>query len=289
MPRMHPSDLQDVEIELLIRAMQRCHGYDFSQYSEASFKRRVQNLLPHFRLRNVSELTERVIHEDGFVNQVIQRLSVPVSEMFRDPEVFAALRAEVLPVLASYPRLNIWQAGCARGEEVYSMAILLEEEGLYDRSQIYATDFNDAALETAQEGVYPAASAKQYAENYLKAGGKRSLHDYFHARYERIKLDEKLKRNITFANHNLVSDGVFSEVQLILCRNVLIYFADPLKQRVFKLFRDSLVRNGYLCLGNRESIQFSGVADDFQAVSEHARIYRLRKPEGSRKSKKETA
>lgn len=159
------------------------------------------------------------------------------------------------------------------------MAILLQEEGLYDRSQIFATDFNDAALERAQEGVYPASAAKQYADNYLKAGGRSSLHDYFHARYERIKLDESLKRNITFANHNLVSDGVFSEVQLILCRNVLIYFADPLKERVLKLFRDSLVRSGFLWLGNRESLQFSAVASDFSAFSGDARIYRLNRAE----------
>ena len=275
---MHPSDRQDVEIELLIRALQRCHGYDFSGYSAASFKRRVQNLLTHFNLRTVSDLTARVIHEDGFVNEMVARLSVPVSEMFRDPEVFAALREHVLPVLASYPRIAIWQAGCARGEEVYSMAILLQEEGLYDRCQIYATDFNDAALERAQEGVYPAQEARQYAENYLKAGGRGSLHDYFHARYDRIKLNDDLKRNITFANHNLVSDGVFSEVQLILCRNVLIYFADPLKERVLSLFRDSLVRSGFLCLGSRESLQFSGVAPDFSTVSDAARIYRLKQP-----------
>lgn len=273
---MHPSDRQDIEIELLIRALQRCHGYDFSGYSSASFKRRVQNLLTHFNLATVSELTARVIHEDGFVNEMIARLSVPVSEMFRDPTVFAALRRDVLSVLASYPRITIWQAGCARGEEVYSMAILLQEEGLYERCQIYATDFNDAALERAQEGVYPASEARQYAENYQKAGGRGSLHDYFHARYDRIKLDDSLKRNITFANHNLVSDGVFSEVQLILCRNVLIYFADPLKDRVLRLFRDSLVRNGFLCLGSRESLQFSAIADGFSVVSEPARIYRLK-------------
>lgn len=272
---MHLSDRQDVEIELLIRALQRCHGYDFSQYSVASFKRRVQSLVIHCGARSVSEVTERVIHEEGFVNEAVMRLSVPVSEMFRDPGIFNTLRKEVLPVLASYPRIRIWQAGCARGEEVYSMAILLKEEGLYDRSQIFATDFNDTALAYAQEGVYSLKEAKQYAENYQKAGGRGSFSDYFHARYERIKLNDDLKKNITFANHNLVSDGVFSEVQLILCRNVLIYFADPLKERVLKLLRDSLVRSGFLCLGNRESIQFSSVGAEFSEVSNASRIYRL--------------
>lgn len=274
---MHPSDQQDVEIELLIRALKRAHGYDFSQYAPASFKRRVQNLLALFSAGSVSALTTRILHEDGLVHEVVAKLSVPVSEMFRDPAAFLILRNEVLPVLASYPRIRIWQAGCARGEEVYSMAILLHEAGLYQRSQIYATDFNDAALARAAEAVYPAREAKQYAENYLKAGGRASLHDYFHARYERVKFSEDLKRNITFANHNLVSDGIFAEVQLILCRNVLIYFAEPLKERVLRLFRDSLVRSGFLCLGNRESLQYSSVATDFATVSAAARIYRLKR------------
>ena len=272
---MHLSDRQDVEIELLIQALQRCHGYDFSQYSLASFKRRVQSLMIHANARSISEITERVIHEDGFINEAIMRLSVPVSEMFRDPGIFNALRKDVLPVLASYPRIRIWQAGCARGEEVYSMAILLKEEGLYDRTQIFATDFNDTALAFAQEGVYSIKEAKQYADNYQKAGGRASFSDYFHARYERIKLNDDLKKNITFANHNLVSDGVFSEVQLIMCRNVLIYFAEPLKERVLKVLRDSLVRSGFLCLGNRESLQFSSIGPEFSEISQASRIYRL--------------
>ena len=271
-------DPDDVELELFIRALQLRHGYDFSGYARASLKRRVQALAIASQCRTIGELTTRIVHEDGRLPQVIAGLSVPVSEMFRNPPVFKALVAEVFPVLASYPHINIWQAGCARGEEVYTLAILLEEAGLYERSQIYATDFNDAALAHAQEGIFPVAEAKQWSENYLAAGGQHSLSDYWHARYEHLKLDARLRRHITFANHNLVADGVFCEAHLILCRNVLIYFTNELQDRVLKLFRDSLVRGGYLMLGNRESIAFAPSAAEFQTLNARARIYRLGAP-----------
>jgi len=195
--------------------------------------------------------------------------------MFRDPPVFRKLRDEVLPLLASYPRINVWQAGCAFGQEVYSLAILLEEAGLYDRSQIYATDFSDAAIARAQEGIFPAREARLYSENYLAAGGQHSLADYYHSRYELITIDARLRRNVTFANHNLVCDGVFCEAHLILCRNVLIYFTDPLQNHVLELFRDSLVRRGFLCLGTRENISFARAAQDFRAIDPRLRIFQL--------------
>jgi chemotaxis protein methyltransferase CheR len=202
-------------------------------------------------------------------------LSVPVSEMFRDPDVFRALREQVFPVLASYPQINIWQAGCAKGQEVYSLAILLEEAGLYERTQIYATDFNENALRHAQEGIYPAKEAQLWSRNYLAAGGSQSLADYYSARYELIKLDQRLRRHVIFANHNLVTDEVFCEAHLVLCRNVLIYFSDPLQDRTLALFRDSLVRGGFLCLGTRESLDFAPSAADFAPVDAALRIYRL--------------
>lgn len=267
-------EIEDIEVELFMRALQMRHGYDFSRYAPASFKRRVLNLTSSVGCRSVMELTDRLLREDELVPQVIASLSVPVSEMFRNPSVFRALREEVLPVLASYPVINIWQAGCAFGQEVYSLAILLEEAGLYDRSQIFATDFSDAALLRAQEGIFPAREARLYSENYLAAGGKRSLADYYHARYDFLKLDERLKRNVTFANHNLVCDGVFCEAHLILCRNVLIYFTNELQDHVLSLFRDSLVRNGFLCLGNRENISFASAARDFAPVCARERIFR---------------
>lgn len=271
---MARAEIEDVEIELFMRALQLRHGYDFSRYAPASFKRRVLNLAANAGCRTILELTDRLLRDDELVPQVIAGLSVPVSEMFRNPSVFRVLREEVLPVLASYPVINIWQAGCAFGQEVYSLAILLEEAGLYERSQIFATDFSDAALVRAQEGIFPAREARTYSENYLAAGGKRSLSDYYHARYDFMKLDERLKRNVTFANHNLVCDGVFCEAHLILCRNVLIYFTNTLQDHALALFRDSLVRNGFLCLGNRENIDFASAARDFTAVSARERIYR---------------
>ena len=275
MPRPDP---EEVELELFVRALQLRHGYDFSQYARASLKRRVLNLAVTHQCKTIGELTARVIRDDAFVSQVVSGLSVPVSEMFRNPYVFKTLVQDVFPVLASYPHINIWQAGCARGQEVYSLAILLEEAGLYERTQIYATDFNDAALASAQEGIFPVQEARAYAENYLAAGGAHTLNHYCLAKYEHIKLDESLKRNITFANHNLVADGVFCEAHLILCRNVLIYFTNPLQDHVLGLFRNSLVRGGFLCLGNKEGIDFAPNAREFVALNARARIYRLGPP-----------
>ncbi len=268
-------EVEDVELDLFVRALKLRHGYDFGEYARASFRRRVQSLLQSTNSATIGELTARVLRDDALLPVVIAGLSVPVSEMFRDPPVFRKLRDEVLPLLASYPRINIWQAGCAFGQEVYSLAILLEEAGLYDRSQIYATDFSDAAIARAQEGIFPAREARLYSENYLAAGGQHSLADYYHSRYELITIDARLRRNVTFANHNLVCDGVFCEAHLILCRNVLIYFTDPLQNHVLELFRDSLVRRGFLCLGTRENISFARAARDFRAIDPRLRIFQL--------------
>ncbi|WP_386065624.1 CheR family methyltransferase [Tahibacter sp. UC22_41] len=268
-------DVEEVELDLFVRALKLRHGYDFGEYARASFRRRVQSLLQSTNSATIGELTARVLRDDALLPVVIAGLSVPVSEMFRDPPVFRKLRDEVLPLLASYPRINVWQAGCAFGQEVYSLAILLEEAGLYDRSQIYATDFSDAAIARAQEGIFPAREARLYSENYLAAGGQHSLADYYHSRYELITIDARLRRNVTFANHNLVCDGVFCEAHLILCRNVLIYFTDPLQNHVLELFRDSLVRRGFLCLGTRENISFARAAQDFRAIDPRLRIFQL--------------
>jgi len=266
-------DIEDIEVQLFVRAMQLRHGYDFSEYAPASLKRRVQQLVRTHGVASISELNSRLLHEDGFVTRVIEGLSVPVSEMFRDPPVFRALRDKVFPVLASYPEINIWQAGCAHGQEVYSLAILLEEAGLYERSRIYATDFNDAALAIATDGIYATREARDWSRNYMEAGGSHSLSDYYSARYDFIKLDKRLRRNVTFFNHNLVTDEVFCEAHLILCRNVLIYFSNPLQDRTLGLFRDSLVRGGFLCLGTRENIDFSPAGAGFTDVEHALRIY----------------
>jgi len=267
-------DLDDIELDLFVEALRRRHGHDLSQYARPSLKRRVQGLVRQHGLEHSGELTSRMLRHAAFLPQVIEGLSVPVSEMFRDPFVFAALRTKVFPTLASYPSINIWQAGCAHGEEVYSLAILLEEAGLYDRCQVYATDFSDAALARAREGIFPAREARAASLRYQQAGGSRTLADYYHARYDLVKLDAALCRNVVFANHNLATDGVFCEAHLILCRNVLIYFSNPLQDRTLALFADSLVRGGFLCLGTKENLALASAAINFATVDGPARIFR---------------
>jgi chemotaxis protein methyltransferase CheR len=267
---MHLTDKIDIE------ALRLRHGYDFSEYAPASFKRRVQALADKLKARSISELTERLIHDEALIGVVIEHLSVPVSELFREPRSFRVLRERVLPELASFPHLNVWQAGCANGEEVYSLAAILHECGLYERTQIYATDISDAALAKAADGIYPARELALFTDNYHRAGGTASLDRYFTHRYDLLKVDEELKRNITFANHNLVSDGVFGEMHLVLCRNVLIYFSDALQNRVLRLFRDSLGRGGYLCLGSKETLSLSEAARDFRPVMPGVPVFALK-------------
>jgi chemotaxis protein methyltransferase CheR len=279
---MKAHDIQDIEVDLLVEALYRRHGYDFRHYARASLKRRVAGLASAFGCVHISELIPRLLHDPELGRRILPKLSVPVTDMFRDPAVFLALRRQVLPVLASYPRINIWQAGCASGEEVYSLAIVLREEGLTERAHIYATDINDDALARAEEGVFPLRLLKDFSTNYLKAGGRHSLSEYYHAVYDHARLDPTLREIITFAHHNLASDGVFCEAHLILCRNVLIYFDQTLKNRVLRLFDDSLVRQGFLCLGTRETLQFSQVVDAFAEVDHSARLYRKRlRPEAA--------
>jgi chemotaxis protein methyltransferase CheR len=271
-------DLETIELGLFVSALQQRYGYDFSQYAPASLLRRVRELVRTQRSGTISALTGRLLHEAALLQPVLDGLSVPVSDMFRDPPVFQALREQVLPLLASYPRINVWQAGCAQGQEVYSLAILLEEAGLYERCRIYATDFNATALQRAQEGIYPLKEAQAWSRNYQAAGGTRSLADYYSARYDFLKLDQRLRRNVIFANHNLVTDKVFCEAHLVLCRNVLIYFSNPLQERTLALFRDSLVRGGFLCLGLRENLEFAAVAAEFQVLDGTRRLYRRAPP-----------
>lgn len=271
MPR---SRQEDMEIHLFVEAMRLRHGYDFSHYAKASLKRRILGLKRIFQLEHVSELIPRLIWDEAMLPKVLANLSVPVTEMFRDPEVFLYLRHEVIPILKSFPQIVVWQIGCATGEEIYSLAILLKEEGLYDRTRIFATDINDVALAQAEEGIFPARKMQEYSRNYFKSGGRGSLSDYYHADYDLVKMDESLKSNIMFTHHNVVSDGVFSEAHLILCRNVLIYFDRTLQSQVLKLMRDSLVRGGFLCLGSKETLELSGVSGDFRVLDAAKRIYR---------------
>ena len=268
------SDIERIEIELFLEAIYKRTGYDYRNYSRETINRRIKKLVSELDVNNISQLTEIFLHDDGVVfSKIIKDFSISVTEMFRDPDFYKALRTIVLPFLKTYPFIKIWHAGCATGEEVYSLAILLKEESMYEKTTIYATDLNDTVLEKAKNGIYPADKMQQYTQNYQKSGGKESFSNYYHAQYQSAILDDSLKQNITFANHNLVTDGVFSEVHLILCRNVLIYFNAELQNRVLELFRDSLTYNGYLCLGMSENLEFSSVKNTFGRIEKNKRIY----------------
>lgn len=266
-------DTQQIEVRLLLDAMHLKYGYDFSGYSRDVLTRRILSRLSKSRFANISEMIPEVLHDPEFFNSLIFDISITVTEMFRDPGVYQSLREKVLSVLKTYPNINIWHAGCATGEEVYSMAIMLKEAGLYDRARIYATDINDTALKRAEEGIYPVEKIQEYTRNYQQAGGRGSFADYYHAKYGVAKMDESLKANVTFANHSLVDDGVFAQMHLIVCRNVFIYFEKALQNHVLNLFFDSLCEDGFLCLGNSESIAFSDFAQDFVEVVKNEKIY----------------
>lgn len=268
---------EELEIYLLLEAIYRKYGYDFRNYAQASLKRRIRNALNKTDIQYISELIPNIIHDKNLFHEVLTEFSVPVTEMFRDPIFYQAFRFRVIPYLKTYPFIKIWHAGCATGEEVYSLAILLKEEGLYDRSTIFATDFNENALETAKEGIYRLDNVRYYTGNYQKAGGKQAFSDYYYAGdYDSVIMNNALKKNITFANHNLASDGVFGEMHVILCRNVMIYFDKILQNRVLNLFYKSLVRQGFLCLGTKESLHFSTVENEFEELEPDYRIYRLK-------------
>lgn len=269
-------NLETIEVDLFVEALLRRYGYDFRDYGRASLSRRIHNLVGRFEADNITDLTARILHAPERITEVIGALSVPVSEFFRDPETFRALRTQVFPLLASYPQITIWQAGCARGEEVYSLAILLKEAGLYSRCRIFATDISKASLRSAAEGIYPAAEMRDASRRYLESGGSESLSVHYHARYELAKLENGLIENVTFAEHNLATDGVFCEAHLILCRNVMIYFNDRLQARALGLFAESLVRGGFLCVGQRENL-LSEAAVAFQRLEGNVQLYKLRR------------
>lgn len=271
---MSPERTLDIEIQLLIEAIYLKYSYDFRDYSGASVKRRVLHALRQFDCRSISALQERVLYDPAAFTELLQYLTIPVSEMFRDPEHFLAVRRDVVPLLKTYPSLKLWVAGCSTGEEVYSLAILLREEGLLERTLIYATDINPTSLERAKQGIYPLEAIRNYTQSYHRAGGQRSFSDYYTAAYDHAILDSSLRENVTFADHSLATDSVFSETHMITCRNVLIYFNKPLQDRAFGLFHESLCHRGFLMLGAKESLDFSSYAGRFEVHSRQERIYR---------------
>lgn len=271
-----PQALLDLEVRLLMEAIYARYNHDFREYSGASQKRRVLQAVEQLGCESVSALQGRVLRDARAFAQLLEILTIPFTEMFREPEFFVALRRQVLPVLHTYPSLKIWVAGCASGEEVYSLAILLHEEGLLERSTLYATDINPRALERARQGIFPLNALQQYTRNYQAAGGTRGFSDYYTAAYDAARFDRELCRRVTFADHSLATDHVFSETHLICCRNVLIYFNRKLQDRAIGLFAQSLCHRGFLGLGSKESLDFSSHAGSFEPVSLRERLFRKR-------------
>ncbi len=269
-----PEELEDIEVRLLLEGVFRRYGYDFRDYSYSSLKRRVLEAVSAEGVATVSALQEKVLHDPGALARFLLAASVNWTQMFRDPPFFLALRTKVVPYLRTYPFIRIWHAGCSTGEEVYSMAILLEEEGLYDRCRLYVTDFSDAMVAQARTGIFPLSVMREYSQNYVMAGGKGSLSDYYTARYDHAILDSKLRRNVVFAQHNLVSDGSFNEFHVILCRNVILYFNDRLRDRAHRLLYSSLAMFGFLGLGHGESVKFTPHADCYEEADGSSRLYR---------------
>lgn len=270
-------ELEQIEIELLLEGVHRLYGYDFRNYALPSLKRRIWHHAHAENVPTISALQEKVLHDRACFERFVYTLSIPVTEMFRDPGLFLTFRQKVIPLLRTYPYIRIWHAGCSTGEEVYSMAILLHEEGLYDKARIYATDMNERSLQQAKEGVYEISKMKQYTKNYMEAGGTRAFSEYYTAKYNSVILQPYLRKNIIFAEHNLATDTSFNEFNVIFCRNVMIYFNDELRDHVHGLFHESLSRFGVLVLGSKESIHFTRYSDSYEPLDRVEKIYRKNK------------
>lgn len=258
--------IKEEEVAILLTDLLDVHGYDFTDYSRASLKRRINRLFQLDKFPSFAEFRYRIKSDEAYLRRFVEEITVNVTEMFRDPLFYRALQQEVLPVLATYPLIRVWHAGCSTGEEVYSMAILLQEAGLLEKSLLYATDLNPDVLARAKEGIFPLGQMKQYSENYIQAGGRQDFSAYYTSRYDRAKFDGRLGEKMIFATHNLVSDRSFNEFQLILCRNVMIYFDRELQDRALLLFDQSLEQLGFLALGSKETLRFSPVAPHYQQI-----------------------
>jgi chemotaxis protein methyltransferase CheR len=267
-------DLEKIELDCLLEAVYRRYGFDFREYAPASLRRRVNRRVKLQDLPSISALQEQLLRDPDVMQRLLLDLSINVTAMFRDPTFHLAFREKVVPLLRTYPFTRIWNAGCSTGEEVYSIAMLLEEEGLYDTTRIYATDINEAVLEQARAGVFPLDKMREYTQNYIRAGGKRAFSEYYVAAYDAAQFDRRLIRNVVFAQHNLVSDRSFNEFNVIICRNVLIYFDRSLLDHVLELFHESLPTFGVLALGHKESIAFSPHAESYEELDAQEKLYR---------------
>lgn len=259
--------IEESEIDLLVNDLYELYGYDFTNYAKASLKRRIVRLLMLDKFPSFAEFRYRIRTDADYLKRFVEEITVTVTEMFRDPSFYKVLRTEVIPTLATKPFIRVWHAGCATGEEVFSLAILLKEAKLLHKSLLYATDLNPAALEKAKKGIFPLAQMKQYSENYIESGGVQDFSSYYTAMYGQVKFDESLAEKMIFSIHNLVSDRSFNEFDLILCRNVLIYFDKALQDRVLNLFDDSLGQLGYLALGSKETLKFSALKSTFTQLN----------------------
>jgi chemotaxis protein methyltransferase CheR len=268
------TNVEDIEIDLMLEGLYRVHGFDFRDYSRASIKRRVLELARLEKVNTISALQDKILHQRDCLERFLLGLSVHATAMFRDPSFYLTFRKRVVPLLRTYPTVQIWIAGCSTGEEVYSLAILLKEEGLYSRSRIYATDISQAVLRKARDGIFPLAAMRDYTANYHNAGGLGEFSDYYTAQYENVIFSPNLKRNIVFSEHNLATDGSFNEFQVILCRNVMIYFNKELQARVHNLLYDSLTMFGVFGLGNKESLKFTPRAEAYEHLNSHDKLYR---------------
>jgi len=267
-------ETETLELQLLLEGVYRRYGFDFREYAPASLKRRVWRRVQAEHAGTIAGLLDRVLHDPDVMERLLLDLSINVTSMFRDPTFYGALREKVVPALRTYPFTRIWIAGCSTGEEVYSLAILLHEEGIHDRTRIYATDINEAVLERAREGVFPLEKMQEYTENYIRSGGKQSFSEYYLAKYEGALFDRTLTDNVVWAPHNLVQDRSFNTFNVILCRNVMIYFDRALQTRVHQLFYDSLERLGILALGHKESIRFTGIEGAYEELDAQEKLYR---------------
>ncbi|EMG51938.1 CheR family methyltransferase [Brucella pseudogrignonensis] len=268
-----PGSPEEIEIRLLLEALYLRYHYDFRNYAMSSIRRRLRQAREQLEFVSFSAMQDRLLRDPAMLPQLLRFLTVQVSDMFRDPDYFRAIREHVIPHLRTYPSLKVWIAGCSSGEELYSMVILFREEGLEDRTLFYATDINQEALQAAEAGVYPIERVQSFTANHQRSGGRTSLSDYYQAAYGRVSFDKSLRRNVVFSDHSLVTDAVFGEMNLISCRNVLIYFDNDLKDRVLGLFRDSLAHRGFLGLGAKESVRFSAEAASFADFVREEKIY----------------
>jgi chemotaxis protein methyltransferase CheR len=273
-PERYSRELERTEIELLLEGIFRHYGFDFRNYAFSSLRRRLWKQIEEEGLSTVSALQTRVLHDPAAMERLLLNLSVNVTSMFRDPSFYKVFRDEVAPMLRTYPYIRIWHAGCSTGEEVYSMAILLSEEGLYERSRIYATDINQSVLAVARSGIFPLEKMQEYTQNYLRAGGTRSFSEYYTAAYDGALFTPVLRERVLFAQHNLVTDRSFAEFNVIICRNVMIYFDRPLQDRVHTLFYESLPMYGLLALGSKESLRLSPHEARYEVLHPREKIYR---------------